>query len=141
MTMPMNSRTFVGPRTCYPVCEILITRHGDSVGFEALPLGIYERGGDVVPHGSAEGDAARKQDRSIRTPNDWTAQGTLTARESEIARLVAKGLTNKQIAATLGISIWTVSTYLRRIYAKIGVHSRAAMVAELASREQGPSEV
>jgi DNA-binding CsgD family transcriptional regulator len=58
---------------------------------------------------------------------------TLSPREEEIARLVAVGQSNKMIAAVLDISIWTVGTYLRRIFAKLGVGSRAAMVAKIAS--------
>jgi DNA-binding CsgD family transcriptional regulator len=52
----------------------------------------------------------------------------LTARELQIVGLVAEGHANKQIAAELGISEWTVSTHLRRIYAKLDVDTRAAMV-------------
>jgi DNA-binding NarL/FixJ family response regulator len=52
----------------------------------------------------------------------------LTGRELEIATLVALGWPNKQIADHLHISEWTVSAHLRRVFAKLGVHSRAAMV-------------
>jgi DNA-binding CsgD family transcriptional regulator len=52
----------------------------------------------------------------------------LTPREMQIVALVAQGQVNKQIAAELRISEWTVSTHLRRIYAKLGVDTRAAMV-------------
>ena len=45
--------------------------------------------------------------------------------------MVAKGYANKTIAAVLDISCWTVGTHLRRIFAKLGVGSRAAMVAKL----------
>jgi DNA-binding NarL/FixJ family response regulator len=55
----------------------------------------------------------------------------LSPRELEIVRMVAKGLPNKVIADVLEISSWTVCTHLRRIFAKVGVHSRAAMVAKL----------
>lgn len=55
----------------------------------------------------------------------------LSPREQEIARMVAKGYANKSIASVLDISSWTVSSHLRRIYAKLGVSSRAAMVARL----------
>ncbi len=53
----------------------------------------------------------------------------LSPREIEIVRLVAKGYPNKTIAGILEISTWTVAAHLRRIYLKLGVHSRAAMVA------------
>jgi DNA-binding CsgD family transcriptional regulator len=56
-------------------------------------------------------------------------EGTLSPREEEIARLVGLGYPNKTIAANLGISSWTVSTHLRRMFAKFGVRSRAALVA------------
>jgi DNA-binding CsgD family transcriptional regulator len=52
----------------------------------------------------------------------------LTRRELQVVMLVAKGCVNKQIADQLKISEWTVSTHLRRIFAKLGVDSRAAMV-------------
>jgi|SRR5689334_17692555 len=55
---------------------------------------------------------------------------TLSPREQEIVRLVAKGLPNKAIAAVLEISNWTVATHLRRIFAKLEVSTRAEMVAQ-----------
>jgi DNA-binding CsgD family transcriptional regulator len=51
----------------------------------------------------------------------------LSGRELQIATLVALGCPNKQVADKLHISEWTVATYLRRIYAKLGVDTRAAM--------------
>jgi hypothetical protein len=45
--------------------------------------------------------------------------------------MVAGGHPNKTIASVLNISSWTVCTYLRRIFAKLGVNSRAAMVARM----------
>jgi len=53
----------------------------------------------------------------------------LSPREQEIVRMVAGGHPNKIIASVLNISSWTVCTYLRRIFAKLRVNSRAAMVA------------
>lgn len=56
---------------------------------------------------------------------------SLSPREQEIVRMVAKGYPNKTIAAVLDISLWTVGTHLRRIFAKLNVGSRAAMVARV----------
>jgi DNA-binding NarL/FixJ family response regulator len=48
----------------------------------------------------------------------------LTCREQEIARLVARGLANRQIASELFISERTVTTHLGKIFKKLEVHSR-----------------
>jgi DNA-binding NarL/FixJ family response regulator len=49
----------------------------------------------------------------------------LTAREVEVLRLAARGLSNKDIASRLVISPKTVANHIEHIYAKIGVSSRA----------------
>jgi two-component system nitrate/nitrite response regulator NarL len=56
---------------------------------------------------------------------------SLSPRELSIARLIAQGLPNKHISLVLEISPYTVATHLRRIFVKLGVSSRAAMVARL----------
>ena len=60
---------------------------------------------------------------------------SLSAREIEVLRLVARGTTNQEIAAELFISQATVKTHLTHIYAKLGVKDRAAAVA--AGYDQG----
>ena len=66
------------------------------------------------------------------------AREQLTPRERDIARYVALGRSNKEIASTLAISTWTVAGYLRRIYAKLDVNCRAEMVAKILGAEGGP---
>jgi DNA-binding CsgD family transcriptional regulator len=56
---------------------------------------------------------------------------SLSSRELEIARMIASGHTNRTVAVVLDISPWTVSTHLRRVFAKLNVGSRAAMVGRL----------
>jgi DNA-binding CsgD family transcriptional regulator len=67
----------------------------------------------------------------LRMPSMGHGRIRLSPREQEIVRMVAKGHPNKVIADVLNISSWTVCTHLRRIFAKLGVGSRAAMVAQL----------
>lgn len=55
----------------------------------------------------------------------------LTPREAEVAMLVALGLPNKAIAEQLCISRFTVDTHLRRVFEKLNVNSRAAMVQRM----------
>ncbi|MEU3686894.1 response regulator transcription factor [Streptomyces narbonensis] len=65
---------------------------------------------------------------AVRAPAP-VAGTTLSARESEILGLVAKGTANRAIAAELFISEATVKTHLTHIYGKLGVKDRAAAVA------------
>ena len=56
----------------------------------------------------------------------------LSARELEVARLVADGRPNREIAAQLHLSEKTIESHLARIYTKLDVHSRAALTAVIA---------
>ncbi|MBV9922577.1 MAG: AAA family ATPase [Pseudonocardia sp.] len=60
----------------------------------------------------------------------------LTAQELAVARLVAEGATNRQVATELLVSIKTVQSHLTRIYAKVGVNSRTALSARLRADER-----
>ncbi|HEV7931117.1 MAG TPA: response regulator transcription factor [Actinomadura sp.] len=61
----------------------------------------------------------------VRAP----ANQSLSTREREVLRLVAKGTSNREIAAVLFVSEATVKTHLTHIYGKLGVKDRAAAVA------------
>lgn len=58
------------------------------------------------------------------------SRGPLTEREAEVLGLLSKGLANKQIAATLGISEHTVKFHVSSIYAKLNVTNRTEAVRE-----------
>jgi DNA-binding CsgD family transcriptional regulator len=81
-------------------------------------LSIFEIDGQIL---------AIIYDRVFSSPSSDIAR-FLTKREIQIATLVARGNSNKQIAIDLNISEWTVSTHLRRIFVKLEVDTRAAMV-------------
>lgn len=55
----------------------------------------------------------------------------LTPRECEVARLVAAGCSNPEIAKLLFLSRYTVEDHLKRLYEKLGVNSRSGLVATL----------
>jgi DNA-binding NarL/FixJ family response regulator len=70
------------------------------------------------------------------TPHDDTipaAQAGLTRREVEVLRLVAKGLSNREIATDLVLSEHTVHRHVANVLAKLGASSRAAAVAQASS--------
>ncbi len=65
----------------------------------------------------------------VRTPAADPAETSLSAREREVLVLVARGTTNREIAAELFISEATVKTHLTHVFAKLGAKDRAAAVA------------
>ena len=67
-----------------------------------------------------------RQSPTSSTRRAPTYPAGLTAREVEVLRLIAQGLSNAQVAEELSISPRTVNTHLTAIYGKIGVASRSA---------------
>ena len=63
-----------------------------------------------------------------------TSDGLLTAREQEIAALVAAGRTNREVADQLVLSERTIEAHLRNVYAKLGVRSRVELTRALSDR-------
>jgi DNA-binding CsgD family transcriptional regulator len=72
--------------------------------------------------------AALRRSRAATPAGAALARSRLSAREREVLRLVAQGLSDKQIARELGIGVASVSTYLQRIADKTGVQRRAGLV-------------
>jgi DNA-binding NarL/FixJ family response regulator len=63
------------------------------------------------------------------------SSAALTARETDVARLVAQGRRNKEIAYELGISEGTVKMHLHNLYEKLSITSRTELA--ILSRERG----
>jgi DNA-binding NarL/FixJ family response regulator len=67
-------------------------------------------------------------DFATTQPGDLTRD--LSPREVETLRLLAKGLSYQEIGQVLGIATHTVTTHVKRLYKKMGVHSRGEAVYE-----------
>jgi DNA-binding NarL/FixJ family response regulator len=86
---------------------------------------------------------ARKVVQSFRRNGAENATGTdgegaeLSNREREVLELLARGYLYKEIAEQLKISVPTVNTYIRRVYEKLHVRSRAQAVAKYAHLPMG----
>jgi DNA-binding NarL/FixJ family response regulator len=74
----------------------------------------------------------RRGPRRLQTTSAPGRLEALTAREREVALLVAAGKRNRDVAAALFLSEKTVETHLARIYDKLGVRSRAALATVVA---------
>jgi ATP/maltotriose-dependent transcriptional regulator MalT len=70
--------------------------------------------------------------RRTRSVSRGAGAGVLSAREREVATLVAAGKRNRDVAAALFVSEKTVESHLARIYDKLGVRSRAALATIIA---------
>ncbi len=95
----------------------------------------YHAMGSLVSRDGVEATMRRagvrrtKWDQATARPTaGWEA---LTDAEQRVAKLIAAGHTNKSAASTLGISINTVGTHLRAVFAKLGVQSRVQLANTL----------
>jgi DNA-binding CsgD family transcriptional regulator len=136
---PAEPAAALAERPSQPPQEIVL----DGRKYRLLPIEAETPPSSVPP--AAPPASARPALPAVRPPLRTPLPELLTARELQIVALVAEGRANKQIAAELRISEWTVSTHLRRIYAKLDVDTRAAMVtrcfdALAVHRRQGPPD-
>jgi two-component system, NarL family, nitrate/nitrite response regulator NarL len=83
-------------------------------------------GGELVASPTLPGALVQYLQRASAAP----PQPRLGEREREVLRLTAEGLSGPEIAAELGIGATTVKTYMQRVYRKLDVADRAAMVAK-----------
>lgn len=83
-------------------------------------LGIFESLGAPLWADKARAELGRIGGRA-------PANGALTPAERRIAELLARGLTNREVAAELILAVHTVEATLTRIYGKLGVRSRSEL--------------
>jgi DNA-binding NarL/FixJ family response regulator len=96
----------------------------------------------IGPH--AKSGLARQGDRHatevvVPPPARSLTTKLLTSREREVAMLIAQGQTSREIAETLVITERTVDTHADRIRVKLGLHSRAEIVAWVLSQGLAPA--
>jgi DNA-binding CsgD family transcriptional regulator len=92
--------------------------------------------GLALDEAAAVAYAQRARGERKRPSVGWES---LTPVEGEVVRLVAEGLTNKQVGDALFIGAETVKTHLSHVYDKLGVRSRTALAAQFAERAESPT--
>lgn len=109
----------------------------DSVGDLARAVIAAGRGEIVLPPSIAARALALLARGSHAGDNPAEA---LSEREQEVLRLLARGLTNKDIAQTLILSVRTIEGHLRSIFAKLGLGSRTEAALWAIRHGFGPDE-
>jgi DNA-binding CsgD family transcriptional regulator len=140
----------VGERTANPVLSararvVLGSALAGAGDAEAAIAELEAAERTLVDRGAMrEADAAAQELRRLgrrrrraRPATSATGIPALSPREREVAALVASGNRNREVAAALFVSEKTVESHLARIYDKLGVHSRTALAAVIASKSEG----
>jgi DNA-binding NarL/FixJ family response regulator len=65
----------------------------------------------------------------------WTQR--LTRREQQVALLIVRGLSNKEVARELGLSDGTVKLHVHRIFQKTGVRNRYSLIIQMSTHNAG----
>ena len=99
-----------------PLADLVRAVRSSRAGELFLATGVVERTLSVLPGPEPGAGAARLTDR-------------LTDRENEVLVLVAAGQTNKEIAARLGLSAFTVRNHVGRVFTKLKLSKRAQLGA------------
>jgi DNA-binding NarL/FixJ family response regulator len=86
---------------------------------------LFDQGGCIGWAEQARAELARVSGRRSST------QKGLTPSERQVATLAAGGMSNKEIAAKLFISVYTVEAHLTHVYAKLAIHSRTQLIRNL----------
>ncbi len=130
------------------MCVVATVFDDDAHLFPALHAGaegyvLKDQGPDALAEmlrGIAAGQPplspsiARRLLRHFTPAAPAPAETDLTPRETEVLRLTAKGMTRQEVAQALGISAHTVAGYLKEVYRKLAVSSRAEAALEAVRR-------
>lgn len=108
-----------------------------GVRFGADELRLARWGARVLGRGIAYAQRLANEGsrRSGEQVTETLERAPLTPRERDVAGLVVSGVSTRDVASRTGLTISTVNTYLKRIFAKLGVHSRVELVARMAGTD------
>jgi len=88
---------------------------------------LFARGIDYAERLTGEG--SRRPGEAVE---QTLRRAPLTPRERDVVSLLVGGASTREIAADTGLTVSTVNTYLKRIFSKLGVHSRVELIARMA---------
>lgn len=111
---------------------VVLTGYGDEARQDAI-----DAGADLFLTKEMRGEEiVGKIEQLFATRNENRILPTLSAREFEAARLASEGLTNADIAKTLGLSVSAIKSQLASAMFKLGVRDRISLAVLFTSQEQ-----
>lgn len=132
-------------RECWPTCAIMVATLFDdahlvlesvragATGYllkESLPAQIAGHIRMLHDGGSPMSPMIARHLLTEIAPDTPLPRINLSAQEQNVLTLISQGHVMADIAERLAVSPWTVQTYIRRIYQKLGVHSRAGAISK-----------
>ncbi len=126
---------FLGARQWVSAAE----RSSDAVADDRLrSVAMFLAGVGVEPWADRAAALVKTRRLSLTPTSAEVDPLGLTPREREVAEVIADGLTNREVAERLFISVRTVTSHLDHIYTKLAIGSRAELVELVAGLEPGP---
>jgi len=102
-----------------------------DAGLDELVASIHAVAAGVTPCSTRVVDSLFRYVAGLRDERHPVLAPSLTGREEEVLRLVALGMSNREIAERLGLRTQTVKNHVRRDYEKLDVHSRLELIGSL----------
>jgi len=134
---------FVQERSVHEqVVEVVRSQLHEATFSSAWAKGAVMSMGEAVEYAlSGEEAAPPVSPTAQQQPSTAAQRFALTRREEEVAALVARGLTNRQIASELSISEHTVATHLAKVRKKLGLSSRSQLSTWIAEQRLSSSDL
>ncbi len=95
----------------------------------ALARSSLEEAGDLFERTGCSGWAGKARSELARVSGRRSTSSDLTPSEKRVVELAVRGLSNKEIAANLFVSVYTVETHLSHVYTKLGIRSRSQLAS------------
>lgn len=110
-------------------------RRSDARGQLRNALAAFDQLGATLWSQRAQAELAATGERARR--REPSSAAALTPQELQVARLVSSGLTNRDVAVQLFVTVNTIETHLRHVFQKLGVHSRTQLAHSFADPNHG----
>lgn len=111
----------------YPITGMTSTVDADASSNPPQLRPLVARKRHSRARSADDGNIRRRPVKRAATPTRAPRNIAFTDREKDVVQLLLKGMSVQQIADKLGVRYYTVSTHIKHIYKKLGIHRRAEL--------------